>query len=81
MNARTIITHFSKAAVIALLLNLLWVIAVAAPISWLWNHFVVPLCGLPSITYRQALGLITLWFLIKASTSGFQLSAKMSESD
>ena len=80
MNARTIVTHFSKAAILALLLNLLWV-AAAAPISWLWNHLVVPLSRLPEISYKQALGLLTLWFLLKLSTAGFQLSTKLSESD
>jgi hypothetical protein len=81
MNARTIVTHFSKAAILAILLNVLWVAAVAAPISWLWNHVVVPLGRLPVISYKQALGFIMLWLLLKASTAGFQLSAKLSESE
>jgi hypothetical protein len=81
MTTRTIVTHFSKAAILALLLNLLWVGAVAAPIAWLWNHVVVPLTKLPSISYKQALGLIMLWFLLKASTAGFHLSSKLSESE
>jgi hypothetical protein len=81
MNTRTIVTYFSKAAIVALLLNILWIAAVAAPISWLWNLVVVPLSMLPAITYRQALGLLMLWFLLKLSTAGFQLSAKLSESD
>lgn len=81
MNVRTVITYFWKTAALSVLLNILWLAAMAAPISWLWNWIVVPLGKMPVLSYKQALGLIVLCFLIKHAFSGLQVSAKFKESE
>ncbi len=61
----------------ALILNAVWLVVLALPLSWLWNWTLVPLVHAPVIDYGHALGLLLLWHVLRSAAHGVQLSANL----
>jgi hypothetical protein len=75
MRLRQFLSIFTAAAVATWIFNILWLAVLAAPVSWLWNHAVAPLGGLPDIGYGRTFGLLLFWFLLCLAHAGVTLSA------
>lgn len=68
------ISIFSVTAVLAWVLNLVWLAILSVPLTFLWNHAVVPLGGLSCLTYGRVYGLLIFWFLLRQTQTGVKLS-------
>lgn len=81
MTIRNFITIFTTAALAAWVVNVIFLLVLAAPLSWLWNHAVVPIFGsMPIIDYPRTVGLLLFWSLLKRAHTGMHLSAELRDS-
>lgn len=76
MTLQQFISIFSATAVLAWALNLAWLAVLSVPLTFLWNHAVVPFGSLPCLTYGRTCGLLLFWFLLRLTQTGVKLSLK-----
>jgi len=76
MSYRDFIEFFSALISLGFITNVIWLALLAWPFSWLWNWTLVSLVHAPMIDYRHALGVLSLWFVLRLTGDGIKLSAK-----
>jgi hypothetical protein len=82
MTIRNLTTILTTAALATWILDVIFLLILAAPLSWLWNHAVAPILGsMPTIGYTRTVGLLLFWSLLKRAHTGLHLSAELKDSE
>ena len=80
MTIREFLSIFATTALAVRVLNVISLLIIAAPLSWLWNHAGAPILGgMPAIGYWRTFGLLLFWSLLKLAHAGLHLSAKLGD--